>query len=325
MLKFIQLKLSKIKYSGDSIGRDIRIETEIFGKFLRVDKRIKAGTTVEINREVGRFQINRRSFRADILITVIEKDLLFNDVGSTKGSVKINTVVTKPHQFVFEVQVRETRSIFGKFWGTKTAIFEIILEAKVSEAIRYVPDLDESQGFLKIKLEDNKAIESLPAYLKVKIEQADAKREYFTILEGPYRGRPASVKLKKDGSSWLIADVNHKPMIRVQYFISQKTFILKGKKYKTVDYPSAPWQKGIYDIEIPDYFHKGGRNYLNQSKRAGTWFKIGHSGERYLHAGGHSLGCMTVIEVSRWMEIYNTLIKARKGDFVSVGVLEVVE
>lgn len=80
----------------------------------------------------------------------------------------------------------------------------------------------------------------------------------------------------------------------------------------------------IYDIEIPDYAHRGGANYP-EAKRAKTWFKIGHNGERYLHAGGHSLGCMTVIEVTRWMEIYNALIKARKGDFMSVGVLEVIK
>ncbi len=214
----------------------------------------------------------------------------------------------------------------GKFWGTKTAIFEITLEAEILETIRYVPDLDESQGFLKVKFKEYKYKEEfLPAYLKLKIEQTDAKREYFTILEGPYRGRLASVELRRDGSSWLISGVKHEPMARAKYSISKKTFILNGKKYKTVDYPGSPWQKGIYDIEIPDYFHKGGRNYLDQSKRAGTWFKIGHSGERYLHAGGRSLGCMTVVEVKRWMEIYNALIKARKGDFISVGVLEVVD
>ena len=239
--------------------------------------------------------------------------------------MKVNTAVAKPQQFVFEIQVKETRSSSGKTWGTKTAIFEVTLEAVVSEAKRYIPDADESQGFLSIKLEDNKSIEPLPAYLKIKIERVDLKREYFTILEGPYRGRPASVGLKRDKSYWLIADVNHKPMIRAQYSISKKSFILKGKKYKTADYPSAPWQKGIYDIEIPDYFHEGGRNYLNRAKRAGTWFRIGHDGARYLHAGGFSRGCMTVIEVEHWMEIYDALIKARKGDFMSVGTLEVID
>jgi len=251
---------------------------------------------------------------------------LFNDVNSVEGSIKINTASTKPQQFVFKVKVRETRSIFGRFWGIKTAVFEIILEAEVTDAIRYVPDLlDESSGFINVRLEDNKSVEELPAYLKVKIERADVKREYFTILEGPYRGRLASIKLKKDSSSWFITDVKHEPMIRAKYSISQKTFILKGKGYKTVDYPKSPWKKGLYDIEIPDYLHEGGRRYLDKSKRTMTWFKIGHGGERYLHTGGRSLGCMTVVEVKRWMEIYNSLIKARKGDYMSVGVLEVID
>lgn len=41
MLKSIRLKLSKIKYGGDSIGRDIRIEIEILGKFLHMDGNIQ--------------------------------------------------------------------------------------------------------------------------------------------------------------------------------------------------------------------------------------------------------------------------------------------
>lgn len=81
----------------------------------------------------------------------------------------------------------------------------------------------------------------------------------------------------------------------------------------------------MYDIEIPDYPHRGGRIYLSQAKRSMTWFRIGHSGERYLHAGGYSLGCMTVVEIKHWMEIYNAVIKARKGDFMSVGALEVID
>lgn len=67
MLKSIQLKLSKIKYSGDSVGDDIRVEIEVLGKFLRLDKRIKAGTTAEVNREVGRFETDRGLFQAEIL------------------------------------------------------------------------------------------------------------------------------------------------------------------------------------------------------------------------------------------------------------------
>jgi hypothetical protein len=271
---------------------------------------------------VGRFETDRGLFQAEIFITVIEKDLLFNDVGNAKGSIKINTTLSKPQPFVFEVQVRETRSIFGKFWGIKIAAFEITLEAEASDAIRYIPD--KGDGWLIVKIGDKPTKESLPAYLKVKIDRSDNRYDYFTILEGPYRGESAFVELDK-GSSQFISGVRHEPMARAKYSVSQKTFILKGKKYKTTDYPEMPWGKGLYDIEMPDAPHKGGGNYLNQSKRAKTWFRIGHDGERYLHAGGFSLGCITVIEANRWTEIYNNLIKARKGDSMSVGVLEVID
>ena len=136
MLKSIQLKLSKIKYKGNSIGDDIRVEIEALGKFLRVDKRIKVGKTAKIDKEVGRFETDQKTFQMGVLINAIEKDLLFNDVAKIESNIKINTASTRQQQFVFKVKVRETRSIFGRFWGTKTAVFEITLEAVASDAIK---------------------------------------------------------------------------------------------------------------------------------------------------------------------------------------------
>ena len=60
MLKSIQLKLSKIKYSGDSVGDDMRVKVELLDKFLITDKRIKRGTTVDINKEVGKFSTDMK-------------------------------------------------------------------------------------------------------------------------------------------------------------------------------------------------------------------------------------------------------------------------
>ncbi len=85
MTKSIKLNLLKIKYSGDSIGDDIRIEIEILDKFSRVDKKIKADTTAEINKDIGKFETDQKIFKANVKIIVIEKDILFNDVGSANG------------------------------------------------------------------------------------------------------------------------------------------------------------------------------------------------------------------------------------------------
>jgi len=321
MSKFVHLKLSKIKYTGDSIGDDIRVEIEMLNKFLRVDKKVKIGTMAEINKEIGKFETDQRFFLSKIRIVVIEKDLLFNDVGSIESNIKIDTNTTKPQQFIYKVRIKETCSVLRKVWGKSTAVFEITLEASVTDVIKYV--LGERDGWLIVRIENTGVKESLPTYLKVKVDRKDNKREYFTILEGVYRGKLASVKLREDGSSQFISDFQHEPVVYAMYSVSKKKFTLKGKTYAIVDYKSASWKKGLYDIEIPDAPHRGRLN--DTIKRASTWFRVGHSGDRYLHTGQRSLGCITVVENNRWLEIYNVLIKSRKGDFQSVGILEIVD
>ncbi|MEK7116550.1 MAG: hypothetical protein AAB837_00085 [Patescibacteria group bacterium] len=322
MSKNIQLKLAKIKYSGDSVGDDIRIEIEHPGGLWFLDKQIKNKNDVNFEKIIYQFTTAQNISNIPLNIKIIEKDLIFNDVGSIKIDLAVDLNNPKLQTSTHEIIVKELRGVMP---GSKKAIFDVILEVLVLDAIKSVPDDDKGNGWLKIRLEDNKSIESLLAFLKVKTEYTDTKREYFTILEGPYSGQLASVALGANGLSQFISGVEYNPMVRVIYSASKKILTLNGKKYQTIDYPNAMWKKGIYDIEIPDYPHEGGRHYLNQSKRAMTWFRIGHNGERYLHVGSRSLGCMTVIETNRWMEIYNELIKARKGDSLSVGVLEVID
>jgi hypothetical protein len=78
-------------------------------------------------------------------------------------------------------------------------------------------------------------------------------------------------------------------------------------------------------LEIPDEVHNLGNAYISQSRVATTWFRVGHSGDRFLHTGHVSLGCTTVTDVPKWTEIYNYLIRRRKGDLKSVGTIQVVE
>ncbi|KKT21020.1 MAG: hypothetical protein UW04_C0013G0004 [Parcubacteria group bacterium GW2011_GWB1_43_8] len=322
MLKFVQLKLSKIKYNGDSVGRDIRIEIDVFGKFLRIDKRIKTGTVAEMNQEVGRFETDRELFQTNILISVIEKDLLFNNTGSITDSIKVNTTDNQPQHFTFEIQVRESRSLLSRlFWGKRTAIFEVTLEALVGEIELYTPDIKD--GWLVTRDKQDEFV-SLPAYIMVHPTHIKNGREYFIPVEGVNRGELLSAPLENGNSSYLIHNVKHEPAISAQYSISEKVFILNGKKYKADDDSKNPWQKGFYDIEIPDYPHGGGLIYPEAVKGT-VWFKIGYSGERYLHPGRVSAGCISITETTRWMEIYNAFIKARKGDFMSVGILEVID
>lgn len=323
MLKNIQLKLTQIKYRGDSIGDDIRIELKVLGKFLRVDKRVRPRTTALVNQIVGIFESDQKIFKFNTQVIVIEKDMLFNDVGIGGVDIKVDTTTARSQKFSCEVTVRETRSIFGVFWGKRAAVFKIILEAKVHDAIMCVPMTKD--GWLKVLLEKNKKTVSLPTFLQIKIDSIIRKRERFMILEGAYRGEMATVKLLADGSSRFVSIIGYAAPAFARYSISQRVFSLNGREYKAINHSSTPWKKGLYDIEIPDAPHRAAREYLAKAKLAKIWFRVSHSGERYLHAGRVSLGCMTIIEIKKWDKVCEILLKARKGDFMSVGSVEVVD
>lgn len=328
MVKFIQLKLLKIKYNGDSIGDDIRTEIEILGKFLRIDETIKVGTTANINEEIGNFETDRNIFVADLRITIIEKDALFNDIGSIDRAIKINTSATKPQQFVYNVQIRETRSALRKPWGKRKAAFEITLEATVSDATLYVSFEQSQNGWIWARNEDDKTKIDLPAYLKVKLDRQDSKRQYFTIMEGSWRQRKASVKIQENGTSYLESTNYQIGPAHLVYSRSRKILKFKNKIYKVREYENdqQPWRNTLYDIKIPDFYHGKGRPYLDRAKLAPVWFITTHpSDDRYVHVGVNSLGCITLTEVERWDELCEILMKARRGDGESIGILEVID
>ncbi|MBL0700396.1 MAG: hypothetical protein JJV92_05895, partial [Desulfosarcina sp.] len=86
-----------------------------------------------------------------------------------------------------------------------------------------------------------------------------------------------------------------------------------------------PVPVGKHNLEIPYEVHSLGIGYQALSKYAKTWFRIGHSGDRFLHPGRISAGCVTVTDIAAWTRIYEYLIKSRKGDGKSVGTIEVIK
>lgn len=126
MLKSICLNFLEIKYEGDSIGRDIRVEIEIFGSLLKINKRISSGEIRKINQKIGCFEINGKAIETNISIAVVEKDLLFSDTGNMRGIIKIDASKSFPQKFEYSVLVMERRRVFWK----KTAVFKIMIEAE---------------------------------------------------------------------------------------------------------------------------------------------------------------------------------------------------
>ncbi|MFH1187301.1 MAG: hypothetical protein V1688_00385, partial [bacterium] len=257
------------------------------------------------------------SFALPVNIKIIERDLIFNDVGSKKVNLKIDLKNDSPQSSVCEIEVQELRNFISK----KKAVFEVTLEALVLDAIGYVKLTDD--GWLETKRADGKHI-SLPFCLRARINYIKSEREYFTILEGSWQGTEASVMLGQKKTRFSLNNPHTAP-VSITYSISKKTVRFRNRVYTTIDYPGAPWKKGIYDIEIPDSPHKGGEAYLDRAKLAKIWFRIGHSGTIYFHPGSYSLGCMTLTEIHRWDALCKILIKARKGDGRSIGTLKVID
>ena len=139
------------------------------------------------------------------------------------------------------------------------------------------------------------------------------------------KGKRASVSLGDDKRSRLLTANPHTPPVRLNYSVSKQTLSTQdGTAVYSAISDDEPVTPGTYDLEIPDAPHQGGLHYP-EAPHARTWFRIGHRGDRYLHPGHGSLGCVTVTETARWEELYDLLIVGRKGDGISVGILRVVK
>ncbi|MFY9462971.1 MAG: hypothetical protein WAP52_02170 [Candidatus Sungiibacteriota bacterium] len=320
MAKFLQLKLVKIKYGGDSIGDDIRIEIDCLNQVFRMDKKIQNGTEAALNAEIGQFTIDQESSQLSMSIKIIEQDLVFNDIGSKEVKMNVDLRNTSPQTITYDISVKELRGLVS---GQKTAVFSLTVEILIVSIIHYIPDTTDD-GLLKIIREDNKKEEGLPMYLKVRFDRIEAKREYFTIMEGALRGVKASVTLDGQNQSYLISKNSQTGTVSLKYSIAEKTLHFKNEAYATTDDPKMRWKKGLYDVEIPDMPHAGGLHYL-EARYAKIWFRVGHTGKRYIHTGKHSAGCITLLKQNRWDDLCIILAKARKGDGKSIGVLEVVD
>ncbi len=118
MTKKIILKLKSIKYSGDSIGDDIKLEIIIRNKIFTLDKSIKPGSVQEINKEIAQFEILNNLFEENVTIRVTEKDLIFDDTAQINQKIKFNLDSETSKEFEFEIKIQEMRETLRKVTAT---------------------------------------------------------------------------------------------------------------------------------------------------------------------------------------------------------------
>jgi hypothetical protein len=204
--------------------------------------------------------------------------------------------------------------------------FCCLLATSLAQAqVKHVTDAD-GHGWLIVKWAEGKTVPAVPQYLRVQPLKTQGGREYFKVLEGLCAGKEAGVKQKAGGGSYLADGDPKEPAARLKF--NRKTKQLWYGDSGPIAAMTDPANKvplGTHDLEIPDEVHRLGEPYLKDSRYATTWFRVGHSGDRFLHPGHVSAGCVTVTDTKKWTDVYDYLIKRRLGDDKSVGRIEVVE
>ena len=318
--KIVTIQLHSVEYGGDNLGDDIAIDLNIGGVNATIRCQLKHGATRTFNKPLSRVQSTNNSVRVAVSASVTEEDIVYNDAGSGSGNltVDLNGAANQP---IGSVKVNVSGSGGDK---GDTGVFTLNFTAKIEEVYRFVPDV--SRGWMRVRVEATGSDESLPYTVAVSYTKTERGREYFTILEGAHRRKSASVSLNTNGTSRFLTADPRSRAVRLRF--TKSTGILEivgtGLRYATITDLGNAIPNGEWDIEIPDFPHALGAYYESRgAQRAKTWFRLGHSGDRYLHTGRVSAGCVTVTDLQRWDELYARIVGARKGDGVSVGVLEV--
>ena len=182
-----------------------------------------------------------------------------------------------------------------------------------------------SSGWMNVLFEPSGTLVALPHSLQVEITESKDERDFFTILEGVYKGKKASVKTGNLGG----VSISTGPA-KLIFDISKSLLTYGGSSTaKAITSVRNPIGKGTHKIQLPDFPHPIGNDYLRKSVYALSWFYmgIGHAvygkNDRYLHTGARSNGCVTVSPAD-WTKVYNYLILSRQGDQTNVGIIKVI-
>lgn len=320
MPKLVTFTLTKVKYSGKAVGDDIFVEIGYKDSILKVKRKIKPGSEVQLNEQIAEVSVAESAFKAKMQIKVIEDDGIFDDVGSKDVEIVVNLNKENPQISTHDIEVYERRSTHA---GASKAIFSISIEAVVSSFFYITSESD--GGWINGLTGDDNQLIALPESLKVRVHSVKDNRSYFTIEEGRFRGVKASVKISDRGVFLLTHKNEQTAPAALVYSISKKILTWGEEIFQAKDNVDSPWREGIYDVEIPDVPHKKGRPYIDDAKYALVWFPIVYdTNERYIHTGLGSLGCITLADQKKWDNFCKKLLRARKGDRKHVGTLKIV-
>jgi hypothetical protein len=195
---------------------------------------------------------------------------------------------------------------------------------------RYVRSTED--GWLTVLIQGTR--KSLPSGLKVSLMKSENNRDYGVVSEGQLAGVSFDVSKGNLSASYdrfteLKLTVRKKTgaPVKIDKATYDRDLILAWKEgggakslgpFHTMTDASNPIPTGMHKMEIPDFPHDLGQSYKPHGK---VWFRIGETGDRYVHAGYESAGCLTN-DPATWTQVYDVLHKSRTGDGKSVGILD---
>lgn len=173
---------------------------------------------------------------------------------------------------------------------------------------------------------------SLPSGLKVSLTSSSGGRDYGTIDEGILAGssfdvtsgnleagyrRVGSLQVKvrsRAGGPVKIGGTSYELEMSINYV--EGVVSKSAGPFPATTYAGNPLPDGDHDIEIADFPHPGGATY---GALGTVWFRLGHSGDRYLHPGRISAGCLTCAP-GNWEAIFQ-IVHCARVDAVTAGKL----
>lgn len=314
----INFFINKVELDNNALllGSDYEFYFIIGGQTKAIDV-TKTQDGINVNRQlVVTVFLPSLPAEVDLEATVREIDLL-DDKGTFNSKISLDFSEATEQLILIQIKIKA----HGRE-QVDSGVVMIHLEASVENGFRFVTDASPA-GWLKVKDSSGNVI-LLPHYLMVQLNETLQSRDYFVIKEGEYEDTLASVMLKPDGSSHLDIALQHVVPARLTFMTRDNKLEISGVgQFAAIVDPNNPLQAGTYDLMIPDEPHNGGRVYMRRARHAKTWFKIGAIGDRYLHPGEMSAGCVTITDLLHWETIYDHLIKSRLSS-KAVGTIRII-
>ncbi len=315
--RLTKIVFSRVLFTGDKLGPDYEFNFAATGQSATIKVNMTKKREAELNKDIFSISELPEVRRIPLRIEALERDKPFSDTGSLETELNIAYPEPREQSTTFDVIVygkgREIR---------KQSKASITLITCLDKGLRYVAGLNPN-SWLSVDLDVGFQVQ-LPHFLGVELVEMTSQGTHFRILEGRFKGELAQIS-SSAGSDYLRQEIGvRKESARLHLRKSSQRLQIAGLgEFSVVLDPRNPLPMGSYVVEIPDEPHELGRPYLDQAKYARTWFRLGETGDRYLHTGRVSAGCVTVETVDSWDSICKFLLRCRL-DSKAIGILEVL-